>query len=57
MGNSSLTLFLVLFFQVGVTHDLIETARWLRKLGKQTDVVILANKLEGKIRWISCVVD
>jgi GTP-binding protein len=33
--------------RVGVTHDLLETARWLRKLGKHTNVVILANKLEG----------
>lgn len=34
--------------KVGLTHDLIETARWLRKLGKISNVAILANKLEGK---------
>ena len=33
--------------RLGVTHDLIETARWLRKLGKPTNVAVLANKLEG----------
>lgn len=33
--------------KLGVTHDLAETARWLRKLGKQNEVAILANKLEG----------
>jgi GTP-binding protein len=33
--------------RVGVTHDLAVTARWLRKLGKQSNVAILANKLEG----------
>jgi GTPase len=40
--------------RVGITHDLHETARWLRKLGKTgpgTDVVILANKLEGD-SWV-----
>lgn len=34
--------------KVGITQDLVETARWLRKLGKeQQNVKILANKLEG----------
>ena len=32
--------------RVGVTTDLVETARWLRKV-KQGEVVVLANKLEG----------
>ena len=32
--------------RVGVTMDLVETARWLRKV-KKGHVVILANKLEG----------
>ncbi|KAL3912925.1 MAG: hypothetical protein SGILL_006696, partial [Bacillariaceae sp.] len=39
--------FLLWDARVGVTHDLLETARWLRKLGKHTNVVVLANKLEG----------
>jgi hypothetical protein len=33
--------------KVGMTQDLKETARWLRKLGKESNVSILANKLEG----------
>jgi GTP-binding protein len=33
--------------KVGVTQDLEVTARWLRKLGKDSNVAILANKLEG----------
>ncbi|CAJ1960191.1 unnamed protein product [Cylindrotheca closterium] len=33
--------------KVGVSHDLVATARWLRKLGKDSQVVIVANKLEG----------
>ena len=33
--------------RLGVTQDLAITARWLRKLGKQSNVAILANKLEG----------
>ena len=33
--------------KVGLTQDLRETARWLRKLGKDSNVAILANKLEG----------
>ena len=49
--------------RVGITHDLLETARWLRKLGKTTgtskgssssspsNVAILANKLEGD-SWV-----
>jgi GTP-binding protein len=36
--------------KVGLTHDLVETARWLRKLGKISNVSILANKLEGTQR-------
>jgi GTP-binding protein len=32
---------------VGVTQDLMTTARWLRKLGKLSKVVVVANKLEG----------
>ncbi|KAL3918920.1 MAG: hypothetical protein SGILL_004013 [Bacillariaceae sp.] len=39
--------FLLWDARVGVTHDLLETARWLRKLGKQANTVVLANKLEG----------
>lgn len=49
--------------RVGVTSDLAETIRWLRKIShnpasnkkknnKQRDIVILANKLEGD-RWSS----
>ena len=37
---------LMLDARVGVTTDLMETARWLRKV-KQGEVVVLANKLEG----------
>jgi GTP-binding protein len=33
--------------KVGITQDLAATARWLRKLGKDSNVAILANKLEG----------
>eukprot|EP00536_Pseudo-nitzschia_multiseries_P018123 jgi/Psemu1/264706/estExt_Genewise1Plus.C_21740005 len=33
--------------RVGVTQDLMITARWLRKLGKLSNVVVVANKLEG----------
>jgi GTP-binding protein len=33
--------------RVGVTQDLMITARWLRKLGKLSKVVVVANKLEG----------
>eukprot|EP00934_Nitzschia_sp_Nitz4_P005702 Nitzschia sp. Nitz4//scaffold40_size135432//56682//58475//NITZ4_003242-RA/size135432-processed-gene-0.18-mRNA-1//1//CDS//3329551213//5692//frame0 len=33
--------------KVGLTADLTTTARWLRKLGKGANVVVLANKLEG----------
>jgi len=33
--------------RVGVTQDLTITARWLRKLGKLSNVVVVANKLEG----------
>eukprot|EP00535_Pseudo-nitzschia_heimii_P003560 CAMPEP_0197187496 /NCGR_PEP_ID=MMETSP1423-20130617/15947_1 /TAXON_ID=476441 /ORGANISM="Pseudo-nitzschia heimii, Strain UNC1101" /LENGTH=445 /DNA_ID=CAMNT_0042639077 /DNA_START=551 /DNA_END=1888 /DNA_ORIENTATION=+ len=33
--------------RVGVTQDLMTTARWLRKLGKISKVVVVANKLEG----------
>ena len=33
--------------RVGVTQDLMTTARWLRKLGKLSKVVVVANKLEG----------
>ncbi len=33
--------------KLGLTHDLTETARWLRKLGKELNVALLANKLEG----------
>ena len=39
--------FLMWDAKVGVTQDLKETARWLRKLGKDSNVAILANKLEG----------
>eukprot|EP00980_Cylindrotheca_fusiformis_P022261 scaffold9159_cov121-Cylindrotheca_fusiformis.AAC.3 len=31
----------------GISHDLMATARWLRKLGMISKVAILANKLEG----------
>ena len=33
--------------RVGVTQDLMTTARWLRKLGNLSKVVVVANKLEG----------
>ena len=33
--------------RVGVTQDLMITARWLRKLGNLSKVVVVANKLEG----------
>ena len=33
--------------RLGVTQDLVITARWLRKLGKLSKVVVVANKLEG----------
>ncbi|KAG7342903.1 GTP-binding protein EngA [Nitzschia inconspicua] len=33
--------------KLGVTQDLVETARWLRKLPQQPNVALLANKLEG----------
>lgn len=33
--------------RLGVTQDLVITARWLRKLGKDSEVVVVANKLEG----------
>ena len=33
--------------RLGVTQDLLITARWLRKLGKDSEVVVVANKLEG----------
>lgn len=33
--------------KVGLTYDLTTAARWLRKLGKDSNVAILANKLEG----------
>ena len=33
--------------RLGVTQDLMLTARWLRKLGKLSKVVVVANKLEG----------
>jgi GTP-binding protein len=36
--------------RVGITHDLEETARWLRKLENTPRVLVLANKLEGD-RW------
>lgn len=39
---------LVFDAKVGVSHDLVATARWLRKLGKDnSQVAIVANKLEG----------
>jgi GTP-binding protein len=37
--------------KVGPTQDLTVTARWLRKLGKVSNVAILANKLEGD-SWV-----
>lgn len=43
--NSDLVL-LMMDARVGVTTDLMETARWLRKV-KQGEVVVVANKLEG----------
>lgn len=44
--NSDLVL-LMWDAKVGLTHDLTTTVRWLRKLGKDSNVAILANKLEG----------
>lgn len=38
---------LVFDAKVGISHDLEATARWLRKLGKESQVVVVANKLEG----------
>ena len=37
--------------RVGVSQDLMLTARWLRKLGKLSKVVVVANKLEGDA-WV-----
>lgn len=37
--------------KLGVTQDLVETARWLRKLPQQPNVALLANKLEGDA-WV-----
>jgi len=33
--------------KLGVSHDLVATARWLRKVVKDSQVAIVANKLEG----------
>lgn len=33
--------------RVGMSQDLIITARWLRKIGKLSNVALIANKLEG----------
>mmetsp|Transcript_6062 Transcript_6062/g.6933 ORF Transcript_6062/g.6933 Transcript_6062/m.6933 type:complete len:648 (-) Transcript_6062:66-2009(-) len=33
--------------RVGMSQDLLITARWLRKLGKLSNVALIANKLEG----------
>jgi GTP-binding protein len=45
-ARSADLILLMLDARVGVTMDLVETARWLRKV-KTGQVVILANKLEG----------
>ena len=45
-ARSADLILLMLDARVGVTTDLMETARWLRKV-KEGEVVILANKLEG----------
>jgi predicted GTPase len=45
-AQSADLILLMLDARVGVTMDLVETARWLRKV-KTGQVVILANKLEG----------
>lgn len=45
-AKSADLILLMLDARVGVTADLMETARWLRKV-KQGEVVVLANKLEG----------
>lgn len=45
-ARSAELILLMLDARVGVTTDLMETARWLRKV-KQGEVVVLANKLEG----------
>jgi GTP-binding protein len=45
--------FLMFDARVGVTNDLLETARWLRRyrlLDNQKNVLVLANKLEG-VSW------
>jgi len=45
---------LMLDAKVGITYDLIETAKWLRKIGgsvEERTVAILANKLEGD-SWV-----